>query len=123
MNRKNLIAGFLVAIALGMTAAPALATYGAFAYDDDAHKYGDSWNEQTAAAADQAALKGCGTDKCKVVFRTGPKECGAIAFGDDGKVWGGAKRDTRDAAELAALENCQKRFTGQCKIKASECNR
>jgi hypothetical protein len=123
MHRKSLIVGFSAVIALGLSAAPALAAYGAFAYDDDAHKYGYSWNEQTAAGADQAALKGCGTDKCKVVFRTGPKECGAIAFGDEGKVWGGAKRDKRDAAELAALENCQKRFTGQCKIKASECNR
>jgi Domain of unknown function (DUF4189) len=123
MHGKSLIVGFSAVIALGLSVAPALAAYGAFAYDDDAHKYGYSWNEQTTAAADQAALKGCGTDKCKVVFRTGPKECGAIAFGDEGKVWGGAKRDTRAAAELAALENCQKRFTGQCKIKASECNR
>ena len=123
MHRRSLIAGLWAAAALGLTAAPALAAYGAFAYDDDGHKYGYSWNEQTAAAADQAALKGCGTDKCKVVFRTGPKECGAIAFGDEGKVWGGAKRDNRSAAELAALENCQKRFSGQCKIKASECNR
>jgi hypothetical protein len=123
MHRKSLIAGFSAAIVLGLTAAPALAAYGAFAYDDDAHKYGYSWNQETAAGADQAALKGCGTDKCKVVFRTGQKECGAIAFGDDGKVWGGAKRNTRDAAELAALENCQKRITGQCKIRASECNR
>lgn len=123
MHCKSLIAGFSAAIALGLSVGPALAAYGAFAYDDDAHKYGYSWNEETAAGADQAALKGCGTDKCKVVFRTGSKECGAIAFGNDGKVWGGAKRDRRDAAELAALENCQKRFTGQCKIKASECNR
>ena len=123
MHGKHLIAALAVVIALGLTVAPALAAYGAFAYDDDAHKYGYSWNEETAGAADQAALKGCGTDKCKVVFRTVSKECGAIAFGDEGKVWGGAKRDTRAAAELAAMENCQKRFTGQCKIKASECNR
>ncbi len=123
MRGKHLFAGFCAAAVLALTAAPALAAYGAFAYDDAAHTYGYSWNQDTAAGADQAALKGCGTDKCKIVFRTGPKECGAIAFGDEGKVWGGAKRDNKSAAELAALENCQKRFTGQCKVKASECNR
>ena len=123
MYRNRLTAGLLTAVVLGLNAAPALAAYGSFAYDDDAHKYGYSWNQETAATADQAALKGCATDKCKVVFRTGPKECGAIAFGADGKVWGGARRDRRDAAELAALENCQKQIAGQCKIKASECNR
>jgi Domain of unknown function (DUF4189) len=101
----------------------AFSNFGAFAYDDVAHRYGYSWNQGSMQSGDAAAIKGCGADACKVVFRTGPKECGAIAFGDEGKVWGGAKRDTRDAAELAALENCQKRFTGQCKIKASECNR
>ena len=123
MYRSHLAPGVLAAFAFGLTAAPAVAAYGAFAYDDDAHRYGYSWNQETAAAADQNALKGCGTDKCKVVFRTGSKECGAIALSADNKAWGGAKRDTRDAAELAALENCQKRITGQCKIRGSECNR
>jgi len=102
---------------------PALANYGAFAYDDDAHRYGYSWNQETAQGADEAALKGCKTDKCKVVFRTGTKTCGAIALTADDKVWGGATRDNRPAAELAAIENCQKRTTGQCKVRASECNR
>lgn len=123
MRGKHVMAGFWAAAILALTAAPALAAYGAFAYDDEAHKYGYSWNQDTAAGADQAALRGCGTDKCKIVFRTGPQECGAIAFGDEGKVWGGAKRDNKPAAELAALDNCQKRFTGQCTVKASECNR
>jgi hypothetical protein len=41
----------------------------------------------------------------------------------DGKIWGGAQRDQRSGAELAAIENCQKRTSGQCKIRASECNR
>jgi hypothetical protein len=104
-------------------AAPAAAAYGAFAYDDDAHRYGYSWNQETAQLADETALKGCKTDKCKVVFHTGPKTCGAIALTTDDKVWGGATRDNRPAAELAAIENCQKHTTGQCKVRASECNR
>lgn len=110
-------------VAVALDAGRALAGYGAFALDDAAHKYGYSWNKDSAREADAAALKGCATDKCKVVFRVGPKQCGAIAMTTDGKVWGGARRDRRDAADLAAIENCQKRTSGQCKISASECNR
>jgi hypothetical protein len=123
MRRNSLLAAISIAALTTAGAAPALAAYGAFAYDDVAHKYGYSWNEDSERAAGDAALKGCGTDKCKVVFRTGPKECGAIAMTPDGKVWGGARRDKRDAAELAAIENCQQRTKDQCKMKASECNR
>lgn len=33
-------------------------------------------------------------------------------------------RAKRDAAEKAAVENCQKRITsGQCKLRGSECNK
>jgi hypothetical protein len=119
----RLLAAFIVAPVALAQAAPALAAYGAFALDGDAQKYGYSWNKETAKEADEAALKGCATDKCKVVFRTGPKECGAIALGPDGKAWGGARRDTKDAAELAAMKNCQEHTSGQCKVRASECNK
>ena len=57
------------------------------------------------------------------MFRVGPHLCGAIAMTEDGKVWGGAVRPKRDGAQLAALENCQKRTAGQCKLRGSECNR
>ena len=120
MWHKLLSVGVLGVIAIAVNAAPAAAAYGAFAYDDDAHRYGYSWNQDTQHAADEAALKGCKTDKCKVVFRTGPKTCGAIALTADDKVWGGASRDNRPAAELAAMENCQKRTSAQCKVRASE---
>ena len=110
-------------IAVMASAHSALAAYGAFAYDDGAGKFGYSYNEQTQDKADAAALKGCGSGGCKVVFRTGPQQCGAIAATENGKIWGGSRRDRREAAELAAMQDCQKRGTGQCKIKASECNR
>lgn len=97
--------------------------FGAFAHDESSGRYGYSWNERDQPNADYAALKGCGADACKVLFRTGPQECGAIAMSDDGKVWGGAKRPKRDAAEFAAMNNCQKRTGDQCKVRASECNR
>jgi Domain of unknown function (DUF4189) len=120
---RNLTISLALSVPLVANAPAAMAAYGAFAYDGDAHKYGYSWNQDTERRADEAAIKGCKTDKCKVVFRTGPKECGAIALTPDNKVWGGAKRDTRPAAELAAIENCQKRTSSQCKVQASECNR
>src|SRR3979409_1701503 len=120
---RNLTISLVLNVALAANTSVAFAAYGAFAYDDEGHKYGYSWNQDTERRADEAAIKGCKTDKCKVVFRTGPKEGGAIALTPDNKVWGGAKRDTRPAAELAAIENCQKRTSSQCKVQASECNR
>jgi hypothetical protein len=120
---RKLLAALIVGPMLFTQAATAFAAYGAFALDGDAHKYGYSWNKESAKEADEAALKGCATDKCKVVFRTGPKQCGAIALGADEKAWGGARRDNRDAAELAAIKNCQGHTSGQCKVRASECNK
>lgn len=113
-------AGIVAAIAL---AAPAHAEFGAFARDDATGKYGFSWNEASAKQADDAAIKGCDTSGCRVVFRTSRRQCGAIALTDDGKIWGGAKRDTKSAAELASIENCQKRTKLQCKVRGAECNR
>jgi len=124
MRCQTVMAAAFGAVAiLASTTAPALAGFGAFAYDAATGKYGFSWNEQDQRQADAAALKGCVAEGCKVVFRVGPKHCGAIAITEDGKVWGGADRDRKDAAELAAIENCQKRTSGQCKVRGSECNR
>ena len=123
MRRAIVIALGAAAFLTTGAARPAVAGYGAFAHDDTTGKYGFSWNEESAKRAEDAALKGCASDKCKIVFRTGPRECGAIALTENGKVWGGAKRPKRDAAELAAMENCQKRTKGQCKVRGAECNR
>jgi len=108
---------------VSLAATPAFAGYGALARDDDSGKYGLSSNEESQGKADDVALKICGSDKCKVVFRTVARECGAIATAEDNKVWGGAKRSQKAAAELAAMENCQKGIKGQCKISGAECNR
>ena len=110
---------------LGMmaVAAPAFAGFGAVAYDQSSGKYGLSWNENTQRLADEAALRGCTGEHCKIVFRVPAHRCGALATSEDGKIWGGAVRSTADAAKLAALENCQKRGTGQCVIRGSGCNR
>jgi hypothetical protein len=122
MRRMTVIAaGFLFATIAA--AAPALAGHGALARDQDTGKYGFSSNEDTQTKADDVAMKICGNEKCKIVFRTGPKECGALATAEEGKAWGGAKRPRREAAELAAIQNCQKQTKGQCKTRGAECNR
>jgi hypothetical protein len=116
-------AGFAVALFVLANAAPAFAEYGAFARDEATGKYGISWNEANQKQADDAAIKGCNTTGCKVVFRTTAKQCGAIATTDDGKIWGGSTRPTKAAAELAAVEGCQKRTKVQCKVRGAECNK
>ena len=118
-------AASLAALALVAGAAPAQAAFGAFAYDEATGKYGASWNEPDEKAAEEAALKGCASDKCKIVFRTKAGECGAIAATENGKAWGGARRPKREEAEKAALANCQKRASAgaQCKVKTAECNK
>jgi clan AA aspartic protease (TIGR02281 family) len=97
--------------------------FGAFAHNESSGRYGFSWNEYDQPRADYAALQSCAANGCKVVFRVGPKLCGAIAVTDDGRVWGGATRPTRADAELAAFQNCQKRTKVQCQVKGVECNR
>jgi Domain of unknown function (DUF4189) len=103
-------------------AVPAFAEFGALAHDDSTGKYGLSSNENTQSKADDVAVKECGGDSCKIIFRMAPKECGAIATGESGTAWGGGK-GSKAAAELAAVQNCQKRTKGQCKVRGSECNR
>ena len=124
MNRITILLGASVVSVLIVTGvAPAFAGYGALALDESTLKYGLSGNEVTQAKADEVALKECSSDKCKIVFRTFPRQCGAIATSDDDNVWGGAKRLQRAAAELAALQNCRKRTKAQCKARNVECNR
>ena len=122
MRGRMIAAGGFAALVL-ITAGPALAGYGAFAHDEASGKYGFSWNEANQKQADDAAIKSCNTTACKVVFRLGPKLCGAIALTDDGKIWGGSTRPTRAAAELAAIQGCQKRTKVQCQVKGAECNK
>ncbi len=123
MRRATMIVIAVSTLLVSLAATPAFAGYGALARDDDSGKFGLSSNEESQGKADDVALKICGSDKCKVVFRTVARECGAIATAEDNKVWGGAKRSQKAAAELAAMENCQKRVKGQCKIRGAECNR
>jgi hypothetical protein len=123
MRQAGMFVAIGALIGIVVSAGPAFAEFGAFAYEEATGKYGFSWNERDQGAADAAALKGCVAEGCKIVFRVGPRHCGAIAMTENGKIWGGADRDGREAAKLAALENCQKRTKEQCIIRGNECNR
>ena len=99
------------------------AAFGAFAHDGATGRYGASWNQESPVRADETALKGCASDTCEIVFRTAARQCGAIATTGTGKIWGGATRAERGAAERAALANCDKRTADTCKLRSVQCNR
>jgi hypothetical protein len=125
MRRTRITAVGFSAILVMLAAAPAFAGYGALAYDEESKKYGLSADEVSQAKADDVATKECGGDKCKIIFRTAPRQCGAIATEppEAGTAWGAGKGPQRAAAELDAVTNCQKRTKGQCKVREAACNR
>jgi hypothetical protein len=123
MRRTRITAVGFSAILVMLAAAPAFAGYGALAYDEESKKYGLSADEVSQAKADDVATKECGGDKCKIIFRTAPLECGAIAVAGEGTAWGGGKASQKAKAELNAVNNCQKRTKGQCKVREALCNR
>ncbi|SRR5579885_1461586 len=120
---RRVILTMAAATTLALSAAPAFAGYGALARDNATGKFGLSWNEETSRRAEEVAMKDCGGGSCKVVFRTGPHQCAAMATAQEGNVWGAAYRGQKEAAEGAALRDCQKHTSGQCKVQASGCNR
>lgn len=114
------MAAIILALAL---AAPAEAGYGAIAYDQNSGKEGASWDQPTAARANELALKECGSADCRV-HPVEPKGCGALAIGDKDKAWGGADRETLDAARRDAVAHCQTHTpTGTCAVRVSGCNK
>jgi hypothetical protein len=76
--------------------------------------------------ADYVAMRDCGTGDCKIVFRTAPSQCGAIAIVAEvtgpNPAWGAGKHGNRAQAEFAAMTNCQKHTRGQCTVRATVCN-
>lgn len=123
MHRATLFALGIAALLACAAAPPAFAEFGAFARDEATNKIGLAWGKQTQRQADDAAMKDCSESSCKIVFRTRAKQCSAVATAEQGDAWGASRRDHKDAAELAAMTDCQKRIKGQCKVRASGCNR
>ena len=124
MRRVLSIAAPAAAMLLGLAlAAPAHAGFGAVAYDQNTGKYGASWNEATQAAAYEKALKQCDSGGCRV-HPVEPKGCGALAMSDKDQAWGGADRESLDAAKRDAVVHCQTHTkTGTCTVRLSGCNK
>jgi len=113
-------------LAFGYTllpAIPAVAGFGAIAWDKSTGKYGVSWNQPSGKRAEEVALGECGASGCEIVQRITPKVCGALATTKDGKSAGTARRKDRDSARLAALKNCDKDQAGECVVRAADCNK
>jgi len=108
---------------LQLAAVPALAEYGAIAWDRETGKYGASWNKATEQSAAEAALSDCGATGCKVIMRTGRAICAALATTETGKYVGAARRKDRESARLAALASCKKGDAGECTVRVTDCNK
>lgn len=104
-------------------AMPAFADFGAIAYDQRNCAVGRSWHYDNPRRAAEKALEECGHGGCQVVLEVGPGQCGALAITDNCHGYGWAKRESRDAAKLSAMENCQRRNAGQCNVRTVDCNR
>ena len=117
------VASLLFFGATVLPAAPAVAGYGAIAWDKETGRSGWSWDQSTAAKAKEVALSQCGTSGCKVVMESAAKQCSALATTQDRKHIGAAWRKTQDAARLAAIANCEKAKPGECIVRFSMCNK
>ena len=121
MRRLMWTTGALTALVC-LHAAPALAGWGAIAWDPQSGKSGWIWNQPTAKKAAEMALSQCGASACRIVIKPNTG-CAAIATIANGKAAGAAARETEDEARLAALKQCQKRKAGDCVVRASDCNK
>ncbi len=124
-QRARLVAAALAAFALILLPAanPAQAGFGAVAYDQSTGKYGASWDEPTPARANELALRRCDSAGCQV-HPVEPAGCGALALSDKDKAWGGADRQTLNAAKRDAVVHCQTHTqSGTCTVRVSGCNK
>jgi uncharacterized protein DUF4189 len=101
----------------------AMAGHGAVAYDQEKRKQGAAWNEDTQQRANEAALRACASDSCKVRFGVAPGKCAALATPESGAAWGAAVRKTVDDAKFAALKNCQRHAKNKCATRESGCTK
>ncbi|HUF12999.1 MAG TPA: DUF4189 domain-containing protein [Longimicrobiales bacterium] len=119
-NGLGMIAGCSTLILVLAAAAPApTVLYGALAVDDAA---GDQWgwavDYPTQAEADLRARLECGDD-CSVVLRF--TECGAYAGAGDG-ARGWAYGSDLGYVRTRALNECSRRTSEYCVIRAYGCN-
>ena len=123
MRRALRLAIAAAALASCAAAHPALAQYGAIAYDTTNCAWGDSWNYANQAEANAKAIAECKHPGCRVVAQIGPHQCGALAATADCHGWGWFRGPSRDGASLGAMKECQKYNAGQCTVKSNDCDR
>ncbi len=122
-RRFSLLLAFLGFFGALLHFSLAHAQFGAIAWDRVSGKAGWTWNQATPQKAAEKALSECAASGCKVVIRTGARQCSAVATTNDGKAIGASARSTVDAARMKALEDCKKRKAGDCIVRASNCNK
>lgn len=121
-HKKTAVTAAAASVAL-MLATPALAAFGAVAYDQTTGKYGASFNQAKQSQAFEDALRQCGSAGCRV-YPVEPQGCGALALSDKDKAWGGADRESLAGAKQDAVAHCQGHTTaGTCTVKISGCNK
>ena len=123
MRRNNVLASAVALIAMAAGTLPAFADFGAIAYDSHNCAFGRSWRYDSPQRARDVALHECGHPGCRVVLEVGSGQCGAVAVTPNCKGYGWATRRSRDAAQLAAMQECQQRNAGQCSPRIVDCNR
>ncbi len=122
MVSRAAILSVALASSLGLNVPAAVAGYGAVAYDTGTRKAGSAWNEDTQQKADDAALRMCGSDQCKVLFAVAPGMCAAFATPESGPAWSGATKTSIIDAEISAMKDCQARIKVRCLLRQSRCN-
>ena len=124
MPHKNPTAALILAVAsVVVSATPALAAYGAIAWERETGRQGWSWDQSTPQKAAELAISACGASGCKVIIHTDAGQCAALATTANGKFIGASARKTEPAARIAALTQCQKGKAGDCVVKVSHCNK
>ena len=124
MRQGNLTAALILVVAwVIVSATPALAAFGAIAWERGTGRQGWSWDQTTPQKAAELALSACGASGCKVIIHTGGGQCAALAATANGKFIGASARKTEPAARIAALADCQKGKAGDCVVKVSHCNK
>lgn len=94
--------------------------YGAVAYAPSTQDWRLRWKAIDPQRARQRALADCAVADCRVILEFGPGQCGTLALNQRGAL-GVGQGATPEAAETAALNECQRREAA-CRVVPAECN-
>ena len=122
MKRVTLLAAASAGLAVIVAAMPVRAQYGALAYDPNTRLWGRATNVPSPRDAEATALSYCRSGNCRIVTRTGPGQCGAIAAANDGSQSHYSTRPGRAEVEAAAVERCQYEARQPCHLVVVQCN-